>query len=286
MVMYENLKVINMKLNNNSIFTIEIIFLISFMMISNSSHYVHASEPEQIMNSDEINSIKNCEIGIYGGDFSNGKYFLNVTLSTKENCLVNGFSKINDIRESFDCKLPFDYLSTFEGWNDNAMWPEFPRLSPFGENCQSFETDESELSNYTVSKMTDKELIDKFQEILNVKTREDFFTIFSPEIEIEQINFEYTGTMLHIENLLKNRGWELLPIAAIHEDGSVIPLLDISEPKEFHGKMFRSVNIELFSIPIDELVEQYHSLVDKFDKLGTNSKELVVKTLLKKIMLK
>jgi len=262
---------------------IGIIFVIGFMLVPHSFNFANAPNPDQMMNNSEIDSIKNCETGVYAGDFSDGQYAMNVTQRTEENCQINGFSKINDIRKSFDCKLPFDYLSTFDGWNDNAMWPEFPRLGAFGENCKSFETDESEFSSYTISKVTDEELVTKFQKLMNVRIEPpvgwlegDYIVEDSIIKQYETEQLEFFSNLLRVDHTLKNRGWELLPIAAIHEDGSVIPLLDISKPRKFDSKVFRSIDIELFSIPIDELVIEYNFLIDKFDKLGTNSKELVV----------
>ncbi|WP_179362048.1 hypothetical protein [Nitrosopumilus oxyclinae] len=234
------------------------------------SSFAEPENLEQMMNSEQISSIQNCKIGIYEGPFSNGRYYLNLIQKNEDSCNLDGFSKINDIRRSFDCQLPFDYLITFEGWNDNAMWPEFPKLVPFADNCQVSEKDESLFSNYAFSQMSDEELIDLFQEILNIKTREDFFTIFSSDVEIEHLGSEMTTTLLRIEDKLSQRGWELSSYAAIHEDGSMIPYLNILEPEEFHRKVFRSIDMELFSVDVKELVNEYNALVDKFDKQGSN----------------
>ena len=71
----------------------------------------------------------------------------------------------------------------------------FLKLVPFGDNCQISEKDESLLPNYAFSQMSDEELIDLFQELLNIKTKEEFFTKFPTDVEIEHVGVELTTTL-------------------------------------------------------------------------------------------
>lgn len=268
--MYENHMILIVDFKINRCFLFGIIFVLGFTM-TYSFDFVFAEHSEQVMNDNEINSVRNCEIGIYEGSFSNGKYYLNLIQKNEDSCNLDGFSKTNDIRKSFDCQLPFDYLITFDGWNDNAMWPEFPKLVPFADNCQVSEKDESLFSNYYFFNMSDEELINLFQEILNIKTKEEFLTKFPTDVEIEHIGVKWTTTLLRIEDKLNQRGWELSSYAAIHENGSMVPFLNILEPKEFHRKVFRSIDMELFSVDVKELVNEYNALLDK---LGSHPEQL------------
>ena len=118
------------------------------------------------------------------------------------------------------------------------------------------------------------ELFDLFQELLNIKTKEEFFTKFPTDVEIEHVGVELTTTLLRIEDKLNQRGWELSSYAAIHENGSMIPYLNIAEPEEFHQTVFRSIYMELFSVDVKELVNEYNALIDEFDKLGSHPERL------------
>jgi len=104
------------------------ILLIGSISIQDTS----AMSPPNMMIHQDVESVKNCKVGQYDGDFSAGHYSLIIEKNESGICYMKTYYKTesyrgigqNPVSEGlFRCEIPLEQLEKFNGWMDNDDRP-------------------------------------------------------------------------------------------------------------------------------------------------------------------